>query len=147
MSEDQNNSHSAALQSECLWEGEEEDDKDSSDQDLCPVCQLPFPNIPQQNRTDSFPQSTWWEPEQLQSSGKAPRPTFTHCDRYEVHPCQQHLMLPLSSSSAAASQQVICPDCWPLVRPHLMQLNFFQFFKFNFLIYHFLYKLPRFWRW
>ena len=99
-------------------QGEEEDDEA---QDLCPVCQLPLPECRQENRTSSFPQGSWSGREQLQSSGRAHLPpSCPHCDRYENHPCNHHL-LPLLSTSAAFNEQVICPDCWPLVRPYLMQ--------------------------
>ena len=117
-------------------QGEEEDEET---QDLCPVCQLPLPECRQENRTSSFPQGSWSGREQLQSSGRAHLPpSCPHCDRYEDHPCNHHL-LPLPSTSAASNQQVICPDCWPLVGSYLMK--FYLFFSFQAL-------LPfRSWRW
>ena len=119
MPEVQNFPYLAAPQRECEQQGEEEDDGtfSTSAQDLCPVCQLPLPNSQQQqNCTSSFRQSSWSEPEQLESSGTVHlSSSCPHCERYELRPCYHHLP-PFSSSTAASSQQVICPDCWPLVR-------------------------------
>ena len=135
MPQGQNIPHSAAIQSGCEEQGEEKDDKifSTSDQDLCPVCQLPLPKSRQQrNRTSTYHHpvsgSSWSEAEHLQTSGAGLLPP--NCPHL-TSPAPAHHLLPsycshqtLPSSPTtgypASSEQVICPDCWPLVRSLLM---------------------------
>ena len=93
-------------------------------QDLCPVCQLPLSNSQEQNWSgSSYPavlQSSWLGREQLQTSRAAhPAPSCPQCDRYDSYyeacPCPHQTLSSLSPTAADSNQQVICPDCWPLV--------------------------------
>ena len=118
--------HLAAIQSECEEEGEEEGSEifSTSDQDLCPVCQRPLPNSPQkQNWTNSYHPvsgSSRSEAEHLQTSGAAH--LSSAAPAHHLPSSCPHQPLPSSPATAypACNEQVICPDCWPLVRPVLI---------------------------
>ena len=78
-----------------------------------------------------------------QRKGKCEGEVFS-CSSQDLCPvCQQPLPANSNSSlwtsiehppSSASSQQVICPDCWPLVRPHIILFVLFIFLSFDLLL-------------